>query len=244
MVLPFIGFSSAWAEISIQNDQQYFGDDGALHIVGEIQNNFNAPLNQIEIQASLFSKSILVDTVKTSPMISTIMPEMKGPFELVILGHDAKSIDEYSLELSYKISEPKNQVIDISTSDFSRDNFDNLAITGTVANLGELTANTIVVVATLYDRDGNVAVVSKTHLEPDYLRANDEAFFFITFPDKKQSNSIVDYSLVAESEEYTAVPEFPLGSLILLASAVSAYVALTRYSSRVIANVVSATSSK
>ena len=50
-------------------------------------------------------------------------------------------------------------------------------ITGTIANKGEITANTVIVVATLYDKTGNVAGVSKTHVEPDYLRANDESFF-------------------------------------------------------------------
>jgi len=117
-------------------------------------------------------------------------------------------------------------------------------ITGTVINRGEITANTIVVVATLYDKNGNVAAVSKTHVEPDYLRANDESFFFIPIPDKIQSTLIVDFTLAAESEEYTAVPEFPLGSMVLLATSVSAYVVLTRYSSRVIGNLVSAINPK
>lgn len=244
MVFPLIGLPCAWAEISIQNDQQYFGDDGALHIVGEIQNNFNVPLNQIEVQAKLFSNGIMIDTVKTSPMLNTIMPQMKGPFDIVILGNDAKGVDEYSLEISYKLTEPKNQVIDITKSDFSIDNSNNLIITGTVANRGDITANTVVVVATLYDRNGNVVAVSKTHVEPDYLRADDEAFFFVSVPDKTQSNSVVDYTLVAESEEYTAVPEFPFGSMMLLLLSVSVYVILTRYSSRVIVNLVSAASPK
>ena len=43
-----------------KNDQQFFGDDGTLHIVGEIQNGFNAPINQIEIKATLYSNEILV----------------------------------------------------------------------------------------------------------------------------------------------------------------------------------------
>lgn len=244
LVFPLIGLPCAWAEISIQNDQQYFGDDGALHIVGEIQNNFNVPLNQIEVQAKLFSNGIMIDTVKTSPMLNTIMPQMKGPFDIVILGNDAKGVDEYSLEISYKLTEPKNQVIDITKSDFSIDNSNNLIITGTVANRGDITANTVVVVATLYDRNGNVVAVSKTHVEPDYLRADDEAFFFVSVPDKTQSNSVVDYTLVAESEEYTAVPEFPFGSMMLLLLSVSVYVILTRYSSRVIVNLVSAASPK
>ncbi len=238
--MPLIGFSSAWGEISIQNDQQFFGDDGTLHIVGEIQNNFNAPVNQIEIHATLYSNGILVDSIKIPPMLNTIMPEMKNPFDIIIPRDFASKIDEYSLEVNYEITEPKSQVIDITKSDFTRDNFDNLMITGTVANKGEITANTIVVVVTLYDTYGNVAGVSKTHVEPDYLRVNDESFFFIPIPDKTQSNSIVDYSLVAESEEYSAVPEFPLGSTLLLTLSVSAYVILTRYSSKSIANFVSA----
>ena len=242
--MPLIGLPYAWGEISIHNDQQYLGDDGALHIVGEIQNNFNVPLNQIEVQAKLFSNGILIDTVKTSSMLNTIMPQMKGPFDFVILGNDAKGIDKYSLEINYKLTESKNQVIDIVKSDFSIDNSNNLVITGTVANRGDVTANTVVVVATLYDRNGNVAAVSKTHVEPDYLRADDEAFFFVAVPDKTQSNFVVGYSLVAESEEYTAVPEFPFGSMMLLVSSVSAYVGLTRYSSRVIVNLVSVTSLK
>jgi len=244
LIFPLIGFSSAWGEISIQNDQQFFGDDGSLHIVGEIKNNFDAPINQIKIDAALYSNGILVDTLKTSPMLNTVMPEMKNPFDIVITGNAARDIDEYSLSVSYKITEPKSQVIDITTSDFSRDNFNNLMITGTVANKGEITANTIVVVATLYDKNGNVAGVSKTHVEPDYLRANDESFFFVPVPDKIQSIPIVDYSIVAESEEFTAVPEFPFGSMILLASSVSVYVALTRYSSKVIGNLVFAVNPK
>ena len=244
MALPLVGFSSAWAEVTVQNDQMYFGDDGSLHIVGEIQNNVNAPLNQIEIQASLLSNGVLIDSVKSSSLLNTIMPDTSGPFDFIILGDKAKQVDEYSLEIIYKISEPKGQVIDITKSNFASDRFDNLVITGTVANLGDITANTIVVIATLYDTEGNVAGVSETQVEPDYLRAGDEAFFLVQIPDKSQINPIVDYSIVAQSEEYTAVPEFPIGSMILLASSVSAYVVLTRYSSRVITNLVSATDSR
>lgn len=244
LIFPLIGFSSAWGEISIQNDQQFFGDDGSLHIVGEIKNNLNVPINQIKIDATLYSNGILVDTIQISPMLNTVMPEMKNPFDIIITGYVAREIDEYSLSVSYKITEPKSQVIDITKSNFSRDNFDNLLITGTVANRGEITANTVVVVATLYDKNGNVAAVSKTHVEPDYLRANDESFFFVPVPDKIPSSYIVDYSLAAESEEYTSVPEFPFGSMLLLTTSVSAYVVLTRYSSKFIGNLVSAVNPK
>ena len=83
-------------------------------------------------------------------------------------------------------------------------------------------------------------VVSKDHIEPDYLRSSDETFFLVSVPDKIQTNNVVDYSIVAESEEYAAAPEFPLGSGILLAGSVGAYLALTRFWKRSITGLVAA----
>ncbi len=244
MIIPLIfGISSAWAEVSIQNDQHYIGSDGSLHIVGEIHNQLDMPLNQIDVHVTLYSENEIVDTVRTSSLVNTIMPGMKGPFDLVITGQKAQIIDDYTMEVSYKVSSPKNQVIDVTSSDISRDKFDNLIITGTVVNNGEGTANAISIVATLYDKEGNVAAVSKSLARPDYLRSNDEVFFLVPVTDKQQTTSVVDYNIVAESEEYAAAPEFPLGTLLLLGGSVSAYVILTRYSARTVPNLISATNS-
>ena len=155
------------------------------------------------------------------------MPEMKGVFDLIIT-EDIGSIDYYTLDVDFKITQPKDQVIEITSSEFTWGPVNNIVIQGTVANNGEITANMVKVVATLYDRYGNVVAVSQTNTKPDYLRANDELFFLIPILDKTQANEIVDYSLIAESEEYTAVPEFPLGSSVLLVASLSAYIALTK----------------
>ena len=155
------------------------------------------------------------------------MPEMKGVFDLIIT-EDIGSVDYYTLDVDFKITQPKDQVIEITSSEFTWGPVNNILIQGTVANNGEITANMVKVVATLYDRYGNVVAVSQTNTKPDYLRANDESFFLIPILDKTQANQIVDYSLIAESEEYTAVPEFPLGSSVLLVASLSAYIALTK----------------
>ncbi len=63
-------------------------------------------------------------------------------------------------------------------------------------------------------------------------------------PDKNQISEVTDYTIVAESEEYAAVPEFPIGSLGLLIGSVSAYIGITRFSGRIITNVVSVTNPK
>ena len=242
-LIPLVfGIPIAWGEISIQNDQKYIGDDGVLHIVGEIKNDLDVPLNQIQIHASLFSTSNqLIESISSNSLVNNIMPGMKAPFDIMIAGNNVQNIERYLLDFDYEVANPKSQVIDITSSEISKDSFDNLVITGTVSNNGEITANTVSVIATLYDKEGNVAVVSKAQTEPDYLRSSDEAFFLVPIPDKIQTNTVVDYSLVAESEEYAAVPEFPLGSGILLASSVFGYIVLTKYWNRTIANVVAAT---
>ena len=241
LLLPLvIGFSNAWGEISIENHQQYFGSDGSLYIVGEIQNQLDVTLTKVNVYATLYSENKIIDTVSTSSLVNTIMPGMKGPFEIIIFGQTAKMIDDYSLDIDYKVGEPKSQVIDVTSSEISRDNFDNLVITGMVTNRGDLTANAISIVATLYDKEGKVAAVSKSFARPDYLRSNDESFFLISAIDKTRTESIVDYSLVAESEEYAAVPEFPIGSMLLLVGSVSGYLLITQYARRSIGNLICA----
>ena len=239
-LIPF-----AFAEVSIQNDQKYIGDDGSLHVVGEVVNGLEAPLNQISVRVTLLDGDQNAIAVKeTSSLVNTVMPGMKGPFDLILTNGEASSTESYLLELDYEISPPKSQVIEITESELSRDGLGNLMIKGMVANQGEITANTVAVIATLYDSEGNVAAVSRVHPEPDYLKTKDNAFFLISVPDKIQTRGIEEYDLVAESEEFAAVPEFPVGTLVVLVGTLSAYVAITKFSGRFITSLISATNPK
>ncbi|WP_428323858.1 DUF3426 domain-containing protein [Nitrosopumilus sp.] len=239
-MIPFV-----FADVYIQNDQQYIGDDGSIHIVGEIVNNLDIPLNQIYVQIDLFDENQqLIQTKETNSLVNTIMPGMKGPFDLILTNNEAKNVKSYTMEINYQVSPPKSQVIDITESVLSRDSHNNLMITGTVANNGEITANMVSIVATLYDKQGNVAAVSSVNPEPDYLRAEDSAFFVLSVLDKIQTEEINDYTLIAESEEFAAVPEFPIGTVILLILTLSAYIGITRYSGKIITNLFSATNLK
>ena len=227
LILLVFAIPSAFAEVYIDNDHKYIGDDGTLHIVGEIVNETDKPINQVEITAIFYSDGSNVYETNTENLTNMIMPGMNGVFDLMIT-EDIGHVDYYILNVDFKITKPKDHVIEITSSEFTYGPVNSLAIQGTVANNGEITANMVKVIATLYDRDGNVVTVSEVRMKPDYLRANDESSFLIPILEKTQANEIVDYSLVAESEEYTAVPEFPLGSGVLLVASLSAYIALTK----------------
>ena len=222
-------FQTAYADVVIENDQKYIDDDNLLHIVGEIVNYTDKPISQIEISATTFSSTdSKITTINSNTPSHTIMPGMKAGFDILFSEKDPSLVSYYELNFNYKIASAKNQVIEITSSEISRDSLDNLAIVGTVTNQGEITANMINVVATLYDRDGNVITVSKTQTQPDFLKPGDENFLLVPIFDKKQASNVVDYTITAESDEYTVVPEFPLGSGILLAVSVSSYIFLTR----------------
>ena len=239
-LLPLLLISqAAYAEVVIQNDQKYIDNDGLLHIVGEIENNTSAPLNQIKISALLIDgdgneiKKIVGETVS-----NVVMPETKGAFDILIKNVRGDSINDYELNLDYTLAAPKNQVIEISSTELTKDIHNNTVITGILENKGELTANMIRVVATLYDRDGNVVTVSETYTKPDFLRAGDNSNFIIPFHEKSQSIHAVEYSITAESDEYVAVPEFPLGTGLLLIVSVSSYILFSRNPEKVV-NVIS-----
>ena len=221
-------FSSAWAQVAIINDQQYVSEDGTFHIVGEIENNSSVPLNQVVVTATFYdTNKKTLDTVSTDSILETIMPGKKGPFDLFFTNNVVSQIYQYSLNIKYKPTDYKTESLEILSSNAKRDMLDNFIISGTVTNHDQKTANTIVVIATLYDKDGKVVATSKTYTQPEYLKAGGITPFLVSIFDKSQSLKATDYSLMVESEEYAAVPEFPLGSGIILALSVIAYVIFT-----------------
>ena len=234
--IPFLLFlQPAFADVFIQNDQPYIDDDGTLHIVGEIENNTNVPLNQIKITAKLLDgDGFQIGQISGETTTNVLMPGMNSGFDIIITGYDLHAITNYDLEFDYKITDPKNQAIEIISSELKNDGQGNLVISGMLENQGEITANMINVIATLYDRDGNVVAISNIRLQPDFLRAGDSTFFIVPIYEKSQAVHVVDYTLIAESDEYAAVPEFPLGSGALLIASVSSYIILSRNPEKVV----------
>jgi hypothetical protein len=234
-VIPLLLFlQPAFGEIIVQNDQTYVGNDGMLHIVGEIQNNSKSPLNKIKILAVLSDENgNEINKFNGKMMSNILMPGMKGGFDIITNDNNLNKNLDYNLAFEYKLAAPKSQVIEIVSSELTRDRLNNVIISGTIENKGEITANMINVVATLYDRDGKVLTVSKVQIQPDFLRSGEESHFLVPIYEKSQSINVVDYTIVAESDEYAAVPEFPLGSGALLIISVASYVVFSRNPERI-----------
>nr|AIE94733.1 hypothetical protein [uncultured marine thaumarchaeote AD1000_50_E11] len=50
---------NAFAEVYVDNDHKYLGDDGTIHIVGEIINESDKPINQVNVIAIFILMAIL-----------------------------------------------------------------------------------------------------------------------------------------------------------------------------------------
>ncbi|SVC21471.1 uncharacterized protein METZ01_LOCUS274325, partial [marine metagenome] len=55
LLLAVFTIPNAFAEVYIDNDRKYIGDDGTIHIVGEIINESEQPINQVNVIAIFYS---------------------------------------------------------------------------------------------------------------------------------------------------------------------------------------------
>lgn len=212
---------AAWAEVDIKNHQMHHKDNGIFYIIGELENNLNVPVQNVRVTVQPYSADgTPLDSIEAGAFMRTIIPDMKSPFEIIVRDAKIHSVHSYDLDVMYEIGEPKSQVIDIESSQLAMDRLDNLIISGSIVNRGDITANGVSVVATLYGNDGNVVAVSRTFTEPDYLRADDRINFTVLVPEQSMTDTIASYSLAAESEEYASIPEFPAVLVVFLAGLV------------------------
>ena len=204
----------AFADISIQNDQTYVGNDGVLHIVGEIENNSKTPLNKIKITATLTDENgSEIKRIDGKVMSNTLMPGMKTGFDIITVEKIKTDMINYDLELDYKMAAPKSQVIDIVSSELTRDKMNNVVISGTLENNGEITANMINVVAScieqIYDKKGEDVYASKDSTKQEIVefieQMNSAQFadvqeFFDTMPKLQHTITVKNPKTKVESE--------------------------------------------
>lgn len=207
----------AAAEVAVENDRQYPGSDGATRIVGEVANGLDYAISGVTVRASYEGGES-----SSAALTRTIPSGMRAPFEIVLDG----GVRGYDLSTEYAIGVPRSQVIEVTDSQMERGSAGRTMITGTVANNGEITANGVSMAATLYGRDGGVVAVAWARTSSDYLPSGGQASFVVPVHDI--GGEATAYSIVAESEEYAAVPEFPLGPGLLLAGAAAAGMAAPR----------------
>jgi hypothetical protein len=222
----------------IQNDSAFISSLGWYNIVGEVKNTGNVTLQYIYATATLKdSAGIVVDSVQGAATVTYLPPNEKAPFEITD-SDPAKSarVASYTLRLSYAPIDtnphPFNLIVQNVGS--SKNNLGWLEIVGEVNNTGSSNSEFTRVIGTFYDSQGKVVDTGYTFTSPPTIgrasagHSNNTNSFKLTVTDKGQIPKITTWALIAESDQYTSLPEFPW-PIIALATVLSfAVIAMRR----------------
>jgi len=221
IMASFINFiesanASGQAEI-LPNHTGYWGwDNKTYHVVGEILNSGDVSLRLVKVTAAFYDAvGSVTGNASSYTMLNVVLPSRKTPFEVALTNLTIGQVDNYTLNLQFEEyfgeKSSKLQIVNvhrwIDVSNFTH-------IEGEVENLGDKNATFTKVVATFYDADGNVISAAFDYCVNGTIAPLSKSFFEIIPPRKISSSST--YVLIAESKEYSMVPEFSLPSILVM----------------------------
>jgi hypothetical protein len=203
---------AAVASAQIQNDSSFVDSLGYFHVVGEVLNSGDVWLRFVKITGTLRNASgQIVDVTFTYAVVQYLPPNQRAPFDLFEV-EKAKSakVSSYSLALEFQQTStiPQN-TLTVQDATSSTDSLGYLNIVGQVKNSGAQTSNFTKVIASYYDATGKVIYVDFTFTSPDAIPPGQSYGFKLIGPNAPISSRVKTYAIIAESSQYTSVPEFP-----------------------------------
>jgi len=160
--------------LEILSSQSYV-DAGWYHIVGEVRNNTDDPMEFVKIIATLHDdNNNITGTDFTYTELDVIPPGGKSPFET--------GTDQYAGTTIYKLQVQGDPGVlgrqDLVISgDSSYEDYGWLHIQGEVQNTGTTPAEFVKLIVTLYDANGNVVGMDFSYTELDTIPAGGSSPF-------------------------------------------------------------------
>lgn len=144
-----------------------YEDDTDYTIVGEVQNTSTEPMAFVKVIATLYDEQEeVVGTSYTYTLLDTLPPGGKAPFEITVT--NVSDTSSYKLQVQGQISEPEEQALSIlSYREYLEG--DTITIVGEVQNQGTEPATFVKVIATSYDRQGEVVTTGYTYTHSDTM---------------------------------------------------------------------------
>lgn len=224
--------NAAGQVIIAESHSSYISSNGILHVVGEVNNNLDSTVKNVQITATFFdSTNNIIATVATQSMLNIILPGEKSPFE-ILLSDQTKinQVNNYSLIVS-NYGKPidilsQNLRIISDNSYISKSEYYN--IHGKILNEGPSKSTYTIVTATCYDTNGKVVGVTNGFTDPAIVISGRETQFNIIVRDSEQSKKVSSYALQVQSNEAVMIPEFPLVVIPLFTAILASIIILQR----------------
>jgi hypothetical protein len=181
-------------------------ESGFIHLFGEIKNISPESQYGIAVYANFYDKK--GQNIGNGSGIVTARSLNTGqvsPFEIIFLDKDkSKQFSDYSLNFTSKSGSHKADSVNIISSKSRPDIFGYYYVSGRISNMGNETATNVLAIASFFDNNGKIIGLSSAIAEPANITSHSEASFTIVMDDKLQSSKIKDYSLIADSDQYTS----------------------------------------
>lgn len=212
--------ATANSEVTILSHSSYVSSLGYYYIVGEILNNGSQPIKYVKIIATYYNSSGVVVAVDfTYTELDVIHPNQKSPFKIILIDEQqVAKVDHYSLSTSYSYADELPAKLKILSNSSYIGSSGYLYVVGEIENTGNETANFTKVTATFYALNGTVVATDFTYTEPYDIAPSQKAPFQIILIEKDRVTLVYSYELVAESNQYSLIPEkiTALGIIVLL----------------------------
>ena len=230
-----------YQQFAIQKTSSHIDENNIIHVYGLVKNTSNKAFKNIVVKASFYNSSgQMINEFQRSTDLRTINPGETSPFE--ILHIDTKTVNDvknYTLSASGEEAHTKTRALRIVSNSSKLDTILGIYyIRGRVVNEGSEGTTNSMIIAPLYDKNGDVILVGRAQTEPVNISSHSEAAFDLPVTAAPQIFRVKGYSLLADSDQYVTIPEFPLlaslfyftpsPSLLLLLLMLSAVVAITR----------------
>ncbi|HET9774000.1 MAG TPA: FxLYD domain-containing protein [Nitrososphaeraceae archaeon] len=199
--------SSSTSSFTINNTSQYVDEFGYFYVLGEISNDSEESLVNITLKAKfLDSDGRVLGEYYRNPEISVINPNEISPFEIIYLDPStSEKVKNFTIATNFQTAntqdtKPESLFIESVNSRLDFTGF--YYINGKIKNEGIKNANNVTVVATIYDKKGNVIGITKSVTEPFVIPSGQTAAFGLAVSSKSSTFKISDFSLKAYSNEY------------------------------------------
>lgn len=182
------------AKIELVSYNSYLRYD-YFNVVGEIVNNGSAPAEYIKIIVTFYDKDKkMVDTSFTYSDVEVLNPGSKSPFNVSI---EDKDIDSIELQVQWEnASYPNNRENEIEILEHSSYvEYDYFNIVGKVKNTSDSEQEFIKIIASIYDKDGNILDTTFTYTDIERIKPEETSPFKMSVENMKEFNN---YSLVVD----------------------------------------------
>jgi len=231
-----------YQQFAIQKTSSHIDENNIIHVYGLVKNTSDKAFKNVVVKASFYNSSgQMINEFQRSTDLRTINPGETSSFEILYL--DTKTVNDvknYTLSASGEEAQTKARALRIVSNSSKLDTILGIYyIRGRVVNEGSEGTTNSMIIAPLYDKNGDVILVGRAQTEPVNISSHSEAAFDLPVTAAPQTFRVKGYSLLADSDQFVTIPEFPLLAsslfyftpsppVLILLLMLSAVVAITR----------------